>query len=171
MAVRMNIPVKLIVALGALAIASFAMLLSMPVRSAPEAHFSSLSGEHFVTSSLRGKVAVVNFWSTSCSVCMAEMPNLARAYRTFAPRGYEMVAVALRQDRPEAVAAYAERTALPFKVALDPRGDIARRFGNIHITPTTFVIDKRGRILRRFVGEPDWQQFNAVVEKALAEGA
>jgi len=96
---------------------------------------------------------------------------MARAYRAFAPRGYEMVAVALKHDRPEEVAAYAERTALPFKVALDPHGDIARRFGNVHITPTTFVIDKRGRILRRFVGEPDWQEFNAVVEKALAAGA
>jgi len=96
---------------------------------------------------------------------------MARAYRAFAPRGYEMVAVALKRDRPEAVAAYAESAALPFKVALDPHGDIARRFGNVHITPTTFVIDKRGRILRRFVGEPDWREFNAVVEKALAEGA
>jgi peroxiredoxin len=171
MAVLMNIPMKLIVALGALAIGSFATLLSMPVRSAPEARFSTLSGERFDTSSLRGKVAIVNFWSTSCGVCMAEMPKMAQAYRAFAPRGYEMVAVALKHDRPEEVAAFTRRAALPFKVALDPRGDIATRFGNVHITPTTFVIDKRGRILRRFVGEPDWKEFDALVEKALADGA
>ena len=96
---------------------------------------------------------------------------MTRVYREFAPRGYEMVAVAMMRDDPAQVAAFAAGGALPFKVALDPAGDIARRFGNIHITPTTFLIDKRGRVLRRFVGEPDWQEFNALVEKALAEPA
>ena len=96
---------------------------------------------------------------------------MVRVYRRLAPRGYEMVAVAMKRDDPVEVAAVVARGALPFKVALDPAGEIARRFGNIHITPTTFLIDKRGRILRRFVGEPNWQEFDALVEKALAEPA
>jgi peroxiredoxin len=171
MTALMNTPCKLIVAVAALAIGSFALLLSMPVRSAPEARFSTLSGESFGTSALRGKVAIVNFWSTSCGACMAEMPKMVRVYRRLAPRGYEMVAVAMKRDDPVEVAAVVARGALPFKVALDPAGEIARRFGNIHITPTTFLIDKRGRILRRFVGEPNWQEFDALVEKALAEPA
>jgi peroxiredoxin len=169
MARLMSTAWKLIVAIATLAIASFAMLLTMPVRSAPEARFSTLSGETFGTAALHGKVAVVNFWSTSCATCMAEMPKMAQAYRAFAPRGYEMVAVAMKRDDPAQVAALAASGALPFKVALDPAGEIAARFGNIHITPTTFLIDKRGRILRRFVGEPDWKEFERLVEKALAQ--
>jgi peroxiredoxin len=102
---------------------------------------------------------------------MAEMPRMSKLYRELAPRGYEMVAVAMKRDDPVGVAALVAKDALPFKVALDPAGDIARQFGNIHITPTTFLIDKRGRVLRRFVGEPNWQEFNALVEKALADPA
>ena len=48
-------------------------------------------------------------------------------------------------------------------------GDVSKAFGNIRITPTTFVIDRKGRVLKRYVGEPDWKEFDRVVEKALAE--
>lgn len=171
MAVRMKFPAKLIAVLGVLAIASFAAALAMPVRSAPEAKFVTLGGESFTTSALRGKVAVVNFWATSCGVCLAEIPNMTRSYRRHASREYELVAVAMRYDPPARVARFTYERALPFTVALDPDGEIAKRFGNIHVTPTTFVIDKRGRVVRRFTGEPDWKVLDALVERALAEPA
>jgi peroxiredoxin len=88
-------------------------------------------------------------------------------YRKFAPRGYEMVAVAV-SDHPNSVAAFAQKRALPFKVALDGDGSIAREFGRIRITPTSFLIDKHGRVLKEYVGEPDWAEFHALVEKALS---
>jgi peroxiredoxin len=168
----MTSPIKLIVVLAALAVmavGAFVAALSMPVPSAPEARFSTLSGESFVTSELRGKVAVVNFWATNCAPCLAEMPKLSETYRKFAPQGLEVIAVALHHDRPNRVADYARREALPFKVALDANRKIASAFGNVHITPTTFLIDKRGRIIRRIQGEPDWRQFHVLVDKALAE--
>ena len=171
MTVRMRSPMKLIALLAVLAIASLAAALAMPVRTAPEAKFVTLGGETFTTSALRGKVAVVNFWATSCGVCLAEIPDMARSYRRHASPEYEMVAVAMRYDAPARVAAFTHERALPFKVALDGDGNIARSFGNVHITPSTFVIDKRGRVLRRFVGEPDWKELDALVERALAEPA
>ena len=134
---------------------------------APEATFITLAGERFSTSSLRGKVAVVNFWATWCPDCMREMPRMIEAHRRFAPRGYETVAVAV-QDHPNRVAAYAQKERLPFKVALDLSDEVAKRFGDVRVTPTTFVIDRNGRIVHRFVGEPDWREFDRVVEKALA---
>ena len=88
-------------------------------------------------------------------------------YRKFAPRGYEMVAVAVQSDHPNNVAAFAQKRALPFKVALDGDGDIAKRFGRVRITPTSFLIDRNGRVLKEYVGEPDWAEFHALVEKAL----
>ncbi len=167
MACRMSLPQKIIAVLGALAIGSFALALGMPVRAAPEARFATLQGESLATSDLRGTVSVITFWSTSCGVCVAEMPAMAREYRTLHARGYEMIAVAVKRDRADEVAAFAAAHALPFKVALDRDGEIARRFGNVHVTPTTFVLDRRGRVLRRFVGEPDWDRFRALVERAL----
>jgi peroxiredoxin len=78
--------------------------------------------------------------------------------------------VAVR-DQPDSVADFARKRALPFKVVLDASGEVSKRFGNIRITPTTFIIDKKGRMLRRFVGEPEWSEFDRIVEKALAAPA
>ncbi len=161
---------KLIAALAVVAIGVFVAFLFTPQRSAPEARFAMLSGESFVTSELRGKVTVVNFWATWCPECVKETPRMVEAHRKYSARGYETVAVAVR-DHPDSVAAFAQKRALPFKVVLDASGDVSKRFGNIRITPTTFIIDKKGRMIRRFVGEPQWAEFDRVVEKALAEPA
>jgi peroxiredoxin len=78
-----------------------------------------------------------------------------------------MVAVAVQSDPPSAVAEFAKRRALPFRVALDSSGEIARRFGQVRITPSSFLIDREGRIVKQFVGEPDWAEFHALIERTL----
>jgi peroxiredoxin len=138
---------------------------------APQARFAALSGESFSTADLRGKVVLVNFWSTSCVSCLKEFPRMIEAYRKFEPRGFETVAVAMSYDQPNQVAEFSQRRGLPFKVAVDSTGEIARSFSTlspVRVTPTSFLIDKRGRIIRQFVGEPDWAEFHIDVEKALA---
>jgi peroxiredoxin len=165
-------PKKLIVAIALLAIAAGAGLAwwqRAPL--APQVAFVSLAGANFTTAELRGKVVLVNFWATSCSTCVAEMPKMADAWRRYAPRGYEMVAVAMSYDHPNAVAAFARQRALPFRVALDIDGAVARAFGNVSVTPTTYLLDRTGRIVATYVGEPDWQEFHARIERALAEPA
>ena len=137
--------------------------------TAPEVRFATLSGDNFATSDLRGKVVLVNFWATSCVSCVQEMPKMVETYKKFAPRGYEMVAVAMSYDHPNQVAAFAQSRALPFKVALDTNGAIARSFGDIRVTPTTFVLDRKGRVLKQYLGEPDWAEFHALLDKALRE--
>lgn len=137
--------------------------------SAPDVRFVTLSGANPSTAELRGRVLLVNFWATSCVSCVAEMPKLVAAWEKYAPRGYQTVAVAMSYDHPNLVAEFARARALPFEVALDADGAAARRFGGVNATPTTFLIDRRGRIVRRFLGEPDWAEFHALVERALAE--
>ncbi len=162
---------KLIAALAVVAISLGAGAALMHRAAAPEVRFATLAGEPLSTSSLRGKVLLVNFWSITCVSCIQEMPKMAVTYRKFAPRGYEMVAVAMSYDPPNQVAEFAQKHALPFKIALDGDGSIARDFGDIRATPTSFLIDKRGRILKQYLGEPDWAEFYALVEKALSDPA
>ena len=150
------------------AIALAAAFLFYPRKAAPEVRFATLSGETFSTSELRGKVVLVNFWATYCGSCLKELPKLVETHRKFAPRGYETVAVAVRKDHPERVAALAASHALPFRVTFDGSGEAARGFGNVRITPTSFLIDREGRVLKRYVGEPDWVEFHQLVERALA---
>jgi peroxiredoxin len=164
---------KLIVGLAAaamLAAAAAALFIARPA-GAPQVTFATLSGEKLATTDLRGKVLLVNFWATSCVVCVKEMPRMVETYKKYAPRGYEMVAVAMSYDHPNQVAEFAQRRALPFKVAVDGSGEIARGFGNIRVTPTSFLIDRQGRIVKRYLGEPDWGEFHALVEKALEDPA
>jgi peroxiredoxin len=162
---------KLIAALAIVAISLGAAAALLQRAVAPEVHFATLSGERLATSSLRGKVLLVNFWATSCASCVKEMPMMAATYRKFAPRGYEMIAVAMSYDHPNQVADFAQTRALPFKVAVDGDGAIARGFGNVRVTPSSFLIDKQGRIVKQYVGEPDWASFYSLVEKALSDPA
>ena len=85
-----------------------------------------------------------------------------------APKPFEFIAVAMRHDPPNYVMNYTEKNALPFRVALDPMGEHAKTFGNVQMTPTSFLIDKEGRILKRYLGEPNTAEFHAAIEKALA---
>jgi peroxiredoxin len=78
------------------------------------------------------------------------------------------VAIAMQYDPPNYVVNFTETRKLPFTVALDAGGDIARSFGDVTLTPTTFVIGKDGSILKRYVGEPDFKEVHALLGKALA---
>lgn len=147
------------------AIAAFA-LLQRPAQ-APDVRFATLDGEWFSTADLRGKVVLVAFWGTYCGPCLKEMPRIVEAHRRFSPRGYETVAVAVRHDEEQKVAAFARERALPFKVVFDASGDIAREFGKVRITPTLFVIDREGRVLAKTVGNPDWAAMQAAIEESL----
>ena len=144
-----------------------------PLVGRPAAPFAltSYDGADVELRDLRGKVVVVNFWSTSCVTCVEEMPKMVRTYNKYRDRGLETVAVAMSYDPPNYVLAYAEKNRLPFKVALDATGSAAKSFGNIEATPTTFVIDRRGKIVARYLGEPDFAKLHALLESKLDEPA
>lgn len=161
---------QLIVATTAAATGIAAAVL-FSANGAPRADFVTIQGEKVSTQSLRGKVVVVNFWSTSCVTCVEEMPKMVRTYNKYRDRGLETVAVAMSYDPPNYVLAYAVSNKLPFKVALDPLGSVAKSFGEIDATPTTFVLDKRGKVVARWVGEPDFSKMDELLESKLREPA
>jgi peroxiredoxin len=133
----------------------------------PDATFTLLSGQKISTAAdLKGKVYLINFWATSCETCMKEMPQMVDTYNKFKGRGLEFVAVAMNYDAPMYVNNYAQSRNLPFKVAMDD-GSAAKQFGNVQLTPTTFVVDKDGKILKRYVGEPTFAELDQLLEKAL----
>jgi peroxiredoxin len=150
------------------ALGDFAMF---SVQRAPEVQFQTITGETIATGQLRGKVVLVNFWSTDCAPCIKEMPKIVDTYRRFHAQGFETVAVAMKHAPPHHVVAYADSNQLPFKVAIDVRGEVAQQFGHIRVTPTTFIIDRRGNIVKQYLGEPDFGQLHALLEKKLKEPA
>jgi peroxiredoxin len=136
--------------------------------SAPDVTFISIAGQKIHTQDLRGKVVMVNFWATSCTTCMHEMPQMVETYNKFKGQGLQFVAVAMNYDRPDYVLNYTQTRKLPFTVALDSSGDLAKQFGNVEMTPTTFVIGKDGKILKRYLGEPDFASLHALLQQSLS---
>jgi len=134
---------------------------------APQVNFVTIQGEKVELAAFRGKVVLINFWATDCTVCLKEMPAMVETYRKYQTRGLDAVFVAMPYDRPDHVLAYARRNALPFKVALDVQGEIVRAFGGVKFTPTTFLVDKRGTIVERILGEPDFPRLHALIERLL----
>lgn len=156
---------------GALLIAAVAAVgyFSMSAQAkAPDVNFINLKGEQIPLQSLRGKVVMVNFWATSCTTCVHEMPQMIDTYNKYKDKGLDFVAVAMSYDPPNYVLNFTETRKLPFHVALDPQDKLARSFGDVKLTPTTFVIGKDGAILKRYVGEPEFAALHALLEKALA---
>jgi peroxiredoxin len=131
--------------------------------------YTLLDGSRAHTAQMRGKVLLVNFWATTCVTCVQEMPRMVATQQKFQGRGYETLAVAMNYDAPARVADFAASRKLPFGVVIDNTGAIAKGFGDIPGTPTTFLIDKKGAIVKRFVGEPDFAVLHVLVEKLLAE--
>lgn len=160
--------IKLLAGVAVLAIAAVAYVSLSARQAAPSVTFTGLDGQKFTSESLKGKVVMVNFWATSCVTCIKEMPQMVQTYNKYKEQGLEYVAVAMSYDPPNYVLNYAQTRKLPFKVALDTQGELARSFGDVKLTPTTYVIDKAGNIIKRYVGEPEFSQLHKLLEKALA---
>jgi peroxiredoxin len=153
-----------------LALAALLGVLALTVtnkNSAPEVRFTTLSGQQIDMQQLRGKMVLVNFWATTCPGCIAEMPKLIETYNRYHKQGFELVAVAMAYDPPSHVATYAKKNALPFPIALDLQGELALAFDDVKLTPTAFIIDKEGKVVRHVIGELDFKSLHDLLDEQL----
>jgi peroxiredoxin len=164
---RLAIAGAMLAALIAAAALTYQTLTSL--RPAPALTYTLLDGSLRTPEQLRGKVVLVNFWATSCTTCVHEMPQIVATHEKFRHRGYDTLAVAMSYDPPAYVANFAETRKLPFGVAIDNTGSIAKSFDDVRLTPTTFLINKRGELVKRFVGEPDFAALHRLIEELLVQ--
>lgn len=98
------------------------------------------------------KPILVNFWATSCPGCIKEMPDLAKMKLALGDR-FELVAVSMNYDPAEQVKNFIQNNPYPFIFKMDTDGAIAKAFGNILLTPTSFLIAPNGKIVYKQIGE------------------
>ncbi len=158
----------LLIALAVLAVLGALAYALMEKPQAPAATFTTLDGRKMTLAQLHGKVVLVNFWATSCPGCVGEMPELIETYNRYKDKGFEVVAVAMSYDPPSYVANFAKTRQLQFPVALDVDGEHARAFGDVQLTPTSFLIDKDGSVLEQTLGTLDFARLHARLDKALS---
>lgn len=157
------------VAVAAFAAVGAYVYLDTGRAEAPASTFVLLDGTSQSTADLKGKVTLVNFWATSCTTCVAEMPKIIATHDKYHARGFDTLAVAMSYDPPSYVVNFAQTRKLPFAVAIDNTGSVAKAWGDVRLTPTTYIVNKRGEIVKRYIGEPDFAELHRLIEELLAQ--
>lgn len=139
------------------------------ITSAPEVTFTTITGKKIALKDLRGKPVIVTFWATDCPSCVEEIPHLIELYTQYHAQGLEMIAVAMYYDPPNHVIDMTKARQLPYDVALDLKAEHAQAFGDVMLTPSTFLIAPDGSVVMHKTGIFDLAEMKNRIE-SLSKG-
>ena len=163
------------------------------INKVPDITVSTIHGEKIALSTLNGKPALITFWATDCPGCIKEIPHLKAIHADYTAKGVPIIAIpifvrfglyraiirfigfkalwaiAMKHDRPDHVIAMADAKKLPYKIALDPMGEAAQAFGNVRLTPTTFLIAPDSTIVMHKLGVFNEKKMRQQLDSLLAE--
>ena len=147
----------------------FALTAFTPPVAAPTFVLPGPSGVPLRLADFRGRVVLLNFWATWCPPCIAEMPSMERLHQSLQERGLVVLAVSVDTEGVAKVTPFLQRLGLTFSVALDPHGAVSRKYGAADL-PSSFLIDRQGRVVAAATGRRDWFSASArsYVEELLA---
>ena len=138
------------------------------VRSAPDFLLKDIEGNLTGSGSYQGKVVLVHFWATWCGPCKDELPTINALWERFRDREFAIIAIA--EDSKKAVEPYIKEHGLKFPVVIDQYGKAFRSYG-VRALPTSYIVDKRGRIEGIAIGQRDWiaSDILKLIERLLKE--
>jgi thiol-disulfide isomerase/thioredoxin len=130
-------------------------ILKIPHISQPvEIQLKDVFGNTVSLSDFRGKIVFLNFWATWCPPCVIEMPSMQKLHRRFKDKNFIMVAIN-SQETDAQVKSFFNKYKLSFTALLDSSAEVGAWF-DVNAFPTTFVLDKKGRIIGRALGPREW---------------
>jgi len=141
-------------------------LLQKPT-PAPNVTFTTITGKKIELLQLRGKPVIVTFWATDCAGCIKEVPHLIELYKQFHSQGLEIIAVAMYYDPPNHVVEMTKAKQIPYHVALDLKAQHATAFGQVQLTPTSFLISPAGKVILQKTGEFDFFTMQQQIKKLI----
>jgi peroxiredoxin len=157
-----------LVAAGSGAWVALSWTTGQPLRSgarAPGFELPSLAGAPESLDRYRGRVLFVNFWATWCAPCREEAPALQRLYERLRGEGFEVLAISIDDaGAREKIESFARELGLGFPILLDADQRVYRAY-QAYGVPETFLIDKEGRVVERFIGPKNWD--DARYERAI----
>lgn len=150
-------------------LSAYLWLSPSSTRQAPDLQIKILTnGNKLTLKELRGRPVLVTFWSTSCVGCIKEIPHLIELYHELAPKGLEIIGIAINDDRPDYVLEMQKRKNIPYPIAWDELSRASIAFGTVRQTPTSFLIDPQGQIVQQKIGEMDMKLLRARILTMLS---
>ena len=134
---------------------------------APNISLQLIDGEKLNLSSLKGKPVLITFWATSCPGCIKEMPHLIELYNELHPKGLEVIGIAMPYDRPDYVMEMVKQKKVPYLISFDLQSEAIHAFGKVSLTPTTFLVDDNGKIVKKKIGEINIKIWKKRIEQIL----
>lgn len=132
---------------------------------APDFTLPDPSGKKLSLKDYRGKVVFLAFWATWCEYCREEVPAMQSLYREFKDKGLEIVAVNIKDKREDALA-FIKKNKISYPIMMDPEGDVGSLYG-AYVTPTVYLIDRKGIVLARMWGPAGW--YSPAARKLIGE--
>jgi peroxiredoxin len=126
-------------------------LASQTGKKAPDFSLKSNNGKTITLSELKGNVVLVNFWATWCGPCRAEMPGFEEVYKQLHSRGFEIVGVSLDRRGWQDVTPFLKNVPVTYPIVVGYQ-NLVEAYGNFDAIPTSFLIDKQGRIVEQHIG-------------------
>lgn len=133
---------------------------------APAFSLKDKDGKVLSAESMKGKVIVLNFWATWCPPCRAEIPAFKSVYEKYKAKGVEIVGVSLDHKGWDVIRPFLDQHKINYPVVLGG-ADIAKAYGNVRSIPTTFIIDRDGKVVDSHVGAMSEDQLVKSFEKLL----
>jgi peroxiredoxin len=140
-----------------------------PGQPAPAWQLKDLAGKLAKSSDYQGKVVILDFWATWCPPCRAEIPSFVELQKQYGKDGLVVLGVSLDKDGPAAVKKFMTKTPMNYGIVM---GDdkINEAYGGIEAIPTTFIIDRQGKIVSKHVGLTDKSEFEKEIKPLLKTG-
>ena len=134
---------------------------------APRLTLTTVTGSEVRIGGRQAEPQLIQFWATTCVPCLRELPALIQFYRRLHPAGLKLIAIAMGYDQPSRVRAFVRQMPLPYPVVLDATNAVAKAFGGVRFTPTTFLVDRHGRVVQRYLGQLDFPALRQTVKELL----
>ncbi|MDK4681310.1 TlpA disulfide reductase family protein [Kingella negevensis] len=161
-----------LILIAIVALAAFT-LLSPSSNPAPAFQLSNLQGKTIDNGSLKNKVTLINFWFPTCPGCVSEMPKLVKMSQDYQGKDFQILGIAEPTPNPadslDGVKNYVAKQKMTFDVMFDADKSVAKSFLKTELYPTSVLINKRGEVLKVFVGEPDFAKLYEEVNNELAK--
>ena len=142
----------------------FSKMRINPIKSnkkAPDFSLTDLNGKWVEIKQLKGKVIFLNFWATWCGPCKEEMPSLEVLHRQFKEKNFVLLTISVDYEGIKPVQEFINKHQYTFPVLLDPKGETLDLF-EVKGIPTTFLIDKKGKMVGKAIGPRDWKSVEVV---------